>query len=95
MKLHKDLREFIALLNSHKVDYVIVGAFALAFHGRPRNTGDLDILVCCSQANAAKIEQALESFGFGGAGVTAAISLSQAKSSNSAGRPIASILLPH
>ena len=72
MKLHKDSREFIALLNSHKVDYVIVGAFALAFHGRPRYTGDLDILVRCSEGNAAKIEQALEGFGSGGAGVTAA-----------------------
>ena len=72
MKLHKDLREFIALLNSHKVDYVIVGAFALAFHGRPRNTGYLDILVRCSHANAAKIESALQAFGFGRVGITAA-----------------------
>lgn len=72
MKLHKDSREFIALLNSHRVDYVVVGAYALAFHGRPRNTGDLDILVGCSGGNAEKIEKALQAFGFGEAGVSAA-----------------------
>lgn len=72
MKLHKDSREFIALLNSHKVDYVVVGAFALAFHGRPRNTGDLDILIRCSLGNAEKIESALDAFGFGQAGIAAA-----------------------
>ena len=72
MKLHKDSREFIALLNSHRVDYVIVGAFALAFHGRPRHTGDLDILVRSSSENAARIEKALEAFGFGSAGLAAA-----------------------
>ena len=72
MKLHKDSREFIALLNSHRVDYVIVGAFALAFHGRPRHTGDPDILVRSSSENAARIEKALEAFVFGSAGLAAA-----------------------
>ena len=42
--LSSDLREFIHLLNTNRVKYVIVGAWALAFHGRPRYTGDLDIL---------------------------------------------------
>ena len=45
MTLSKDWKEFLELLNSHAVDYVIVGAQSLAFHGRPRHTGDLDILV--------------------------------------------------
>ena len=40
--LSSDLREFIHLLNTKSVKYVIVGAWALAFHGRPRYTGDLD-----------------------------------------------------
>ena len=44
MALSKDWREFLELLNSRAVDYVIVGAQSLAFHGRPRHTGDLDIL---------------------------------------------------
>ena len=42
MRLPKDLREFIESLNSHYVDYVIVGAYALAFHGHPRCTVDID-----------------------------------------------------
>ena len=42
--LSSDLREFIHLLNTKSVKYVIVGAWALAFHGLPRYTGDLDIL---------------------------------------------------
>jgi hypothetical protein len=45
MRLTNDSREFLELLNSRGVDYVIVGAHSLAFHGRPRYTGDLDILV--------------------------------------------------
>ncbi len=43
--LSSDLREFIHLLNTKSVKYVIGGAWALAFHGRPRYTGDLDVFV--------------------------------------------------
>ena len=59
-----DLREFIELLNSHGVEYVIVGAHCVAFHARPRYTGDLDILVRPTQENAAKLKALLEAFGF-------------------------------
>lgn len=45
MGLSKDWREFLELLNSRGVDYIIVGAHNLALHGRPRYTGALDILV--------------------------------------------------
>lgn len=65
MNLSADLREFIELLNSRGVDYVIVGAHSLAFHGCPRFTGDLDILVRPSKENAAKIVPLLRDFGFG------------------------------
>jgi hypothetical protein len=71
MRLQKDLREFIALSNSNKVEYVIAGAFALAFHRRPRYTGDIDILVRPSSANAAKLERALSEFGFSSSGLRA------------------------
>jgi len=64
MSLSVDLREFIGLLNSHGVEYVIVGAHSLAFHGRPRYTGDLDILVRPSAENAKKIATVLVEFGF-------------------------------
>ena len=52
MGLSKDWREFLELLNSRGVDYVIVGAHSLALHGRPRYTGDLDILVRSTPENA-------------------------------------------
>ena len=52
MPLNKDLREFVALLNSHQVEFLIVGAYAVAFHGYPRYTGDLDILVRPDADNA-------------------------------------------
>lgn len=43
MRLNKELREFVELLNSNNVEYVIVGAFAVAWHGYARYTADLDI----------------------------------------------------
>jgi hypothetical protein len=58
------LKEFIELLNSRGVEYVIVGAHSLAFHGRPRYTGDLDILLSPSPENAEKVASVLAEFGF-------------------------------
>ena len=68
MRLSSDLREFLELLNSRGVEYVIVGAHSLAFHGRPRYTGDLDILVRATPENAAKLVDLLNQFGFAGSG---------------------------
>jgi hypothetical protein len=68
MALSKDWREFLELLNSRAVDYVIVGAQSLAFHGRPRYTGDLDILVRPSRNNAQQLLEVLNQFGFAQAG---------------------------
>ena len=64
MALSKDWREFLELLNSRAVDYVIVGAQSLAFHGRPRYTGDLDILVRPTPDNARLLLALLNQFGF-------------------------------
>jgi predicted nucleotidyltransferase len=64
MRLSSDLREFLELLNSRAVDYVIVGAHSLAFHARPRYTGDLDILINSTPENAAKVVDLLNEFGF-------------------------------
>ena len=71
MQLPKDWREFVESLNSHGVEYVIVGAFALPFHGFPRYTGDIDILVRRSRENAGRLEAALAAFGFASAGIPA------------------------
>ncbi len=72
MRLPKDLREFVESLNSNEVEYVIVGAFALAFHGLPRYTGDIDILVRPSLENAQKLTRAIAGFGFSSVGLAAA-----------------------
>ena len=68
MALSKDWREFLELLNSRGVDYVIVGAQSLAFHGRPRYTGDLDIFVRPTPDNAQQLVEILNQFGFAQAG---------------------------
>ena len=70
MEVQEDFKELLALLNEHEVEYVIVGAYALAFHGAPRFTGDLDILVHPSRENAQKIMSALRDFGFGSVGLS-------------------------
>jgi hypothetical protein len=68
MALSKDWREFLELLNSRGVDYVIVGAHSLALHGRPRYTGDLDILVRPTSENAHMLVNVLNEFGFAESG---------------------------
>lgn len=70
MHLSNDLREFLTLLNSRRVEYVIVGAHSLAFHGRPRCAGDLAILIGGSRQNGSKIIKLLHDFGFAESGFT-------------------------
>ena len=65
MNLQKDLREFVELFNALDVHFVIVGAFALAHHGYPRYTVDLDLFVEKSTENAERILRAIREFGFG------------------------------
>ena len=64
MEVQEDFREFLALLNVHEVEFMIVGGYALAFHGAPRFTGDIDIFVKPDQQNAKQIMKALVEFGF-------------------------------
>jgi hypothetical protein len=64
-KLQADLREFIGLLNSHKVEYLVVGGHAVAFHGHPRFTGDIDFLIRTTTSNAHRVLDVLNAFGFG------------------------------
>lgn len=72
MPLEKDLREFVASLNSNEVEYLVIGAFAVSFHGYPRYTGDLDLLVRPSAQNAERIVRALNEFGLASLGITVA-----------------------
>lgn len=63
--LSQDFKEFIELLNAHSVRYLIVGGYAVAFHGHPRYTKDLDVWIELSPENAGNVVKALEEFGFG------------------------------
>ncbi len=62
--LSKDFKEFIELLNGHNVRYLVVGGYAVAFHGNPRYTKDLDVWIDLSSENADNVISALEEFGF-------------------------------
>ena len=72
MPLPEDWRAFIESLNSHGVEYVVVGAVALAHHGFPRYTGDLDVLFRASPNNAHRLESAVADFGLAALGLKAA-----------------------
>jgi len=72
MDLQPDFRELLALFNANDVEYLIVGGYALAYHGAPRYTGDLDLLVKPDTGNAERVLIALEQFGFGALGLSAA-----------------------
>lgn len=70
MEVQKDFKELLELFNRHNVEYIIVGSYALAFHGAPRFTGDIDIFVHSSSENAQRILAALTDFGFGSLNLT-------------------------
>lgn len=70
MSLPKDWKEFLQLLNARGAEYVVVGAFALAFHSEPRFTGDLDILIRRTPENAARVIATLRAFGFASLAIT-------------------------
>lgn len=63
-QLTDDFKEFLRLLNANSVDYLLVGGYAVAIHGYPRATVDMDVWIRPSQPNAEAIVQALRAFGF-------------------------------
>lgn len=69
MTLDKDFEDFVALLNNYCVDYMIVGGYALAFHGKPRHTGDLDIWIDIHDVNAQKMVNVINEFGMASLGM--------------------------
>lgn len=72
MTVHPDFSALLGLFNGHGVDYLIVGGFAMAFHGAPRYTGDIGLYVRPAPENARRIVQSLDAFGFASAGLTEA-----------------------
>jgi len=67
MKLPEDFKEFIELLNTHEVQYVMVGGWVYNLYAPPRATGDIDFFVDRSPANEKKLRTVLTAFGFGSA----------------------------
>jgi hypothetical protein len=70
MNLNQDFQEFVELFVAHEVEFLIVGGYALAAHGHPRYTKDLDVWVWVGPENAQRIISAIEEFGFGELGLT-------------------------
>ena len=69
LKVEKDFEEFVELLNKFSVEYMIVGAYALALYTRPRNTGDIDVFINRSPNNAKLLIKVIREFGFENAGI--------------------------
>ena len=63
IELHPDFKDFLRLLNSYGVEYLLVGGYAVGYHGYPRATGDMDIWIAVSEANAQKAATVLHDFG--------------------------------
>ena len=64
MEIQQDFRDLLKCFGDHGVEFIIVGGYALAFHGAPRFTGDLDLLIRPSAENARRVLSALGEFGF-------------------------------
>lgn len=64
LELNKDFEDFIRLLNQHEVEYLIVGGYSVAFHGYPRYTKDIDLLIAVAEENAEKMVNVINAFGF-------------------------------
>jgi Nucleotidyl transferase of unknown function (DUF2204) len=69
--LNRDFKEFAELLNARGVDYLVVGGYALAAHGHPRYTGDIDFWVRPAPDHVARLLEVLSDFGFGSLGLSA------------------------
>ncbi len=70
MEVQPDFKDLLELFNKYAVKYMIVGGYALAYHGAPRYTGDIDLYVKPDPQNAERIMAALNEFGFGSVGLT-------------------------
>ena len=67
--LNPDFLDFISLLEKKSVEYLVVGGYAVGFHGFPRYTGDIDFFVAVSEANAERLMEVFREFGFGDIGI--------------------------
>lgn len=68
--IHADFVDFLKALNAHQVEYLVIGGHAVGFHGWPRNTGDMDIVIKATKENAERVVKAVAAFGAGNLGYT-------------------------
>jgi hypothetical protein len=61
--LNSDYKEMLLLLQKYDVEFMLIGAYALAYHGVPRSTGDIDFFINCTPENSQKVYRALVEFG--------------------------------
>jgi len=73
--LPPDLRDFLRLLNSNAVEYLLVGGYAVGYYGFPRATGDMDVWIAKSVANADNVTAALVLFGFSASSISPSLFL--------------------
>ena len=64
LQLPPDFKEFLRLLNAHRVEYLLVGGYAVAYHGYPRATADMDVWIAVHPQNAQRVIDVLKEFGF-------------------------------
>ena len=75
--LPQDFRDFLRLLNDHDVEYLLIGGYAVTYHGYVRSTLDMDVWVGVSESNAEKMVKVMEAFGFTGGDVSPQLFLSE------------------
>ena len=75
--LPPDFREFLQLLNSRQVEYLLIGGYAVGYYGYPRATADIDIWIAIKPENAEKVVKVLQKFGFGVEELTPALFLAE------------------
>jgi len=75
--LPNDFKEFLKLLNAHQVEYLLIGGYAVGYHGYPRATADMDIWIAINPVNSEKIVTVLKEFGFNVAGLSAELFLKE------------------
>ncbi len=64
IQLPTEFKEFLRSFNDHDVEYLLIGGYAVGYHGYPRATADIDVWVACKESNADRIVEALKTFGF-------------------------------
>jgi hypothetical protein len=79
LTLPQDFKEFLRLLQAHEVEYLLIGGYAVAYHGYPRATQDLDIWIAIEPGNAARMTAVLREFGFDAANLSADLFLQDNK----------------